>query len=103
MPRPHRPVNNWETHWDLLVEPDMLNIKDPEAHRLAKGLAELEDTTLTEAVIRSLRHSLAEHAVRRSRHGQYLENEVAAARGEGFGMESDPIADLYDDDTSLPR
>ena len=81
----------------------MLNIKDPEAHRLAKELAALEDTTLTEAVITSLKRSLAEHAVRRSRRRQYLEKEVADARDEGFGMEPDPIADLYDDATGVPR
>ena len=81
----------------------MLNIKDPEAHRLAKELAALEQTTLTEAVIKSLKHSLADHAVRRTRRQQYLEREIAAARAEGFGWESDPIAELYDEETGLPR
>jgi hypothetical protein len=80
----------------------MLNIKDPEAHRLAKELATIESTTLTEAVIRSLKASLAEHSVRRLRRRDYLLSEVAAARKEGFGHEEDPFLDLYDAETGLP-
>lgn len=81
----------------------MLNIKDPEAHRLARELAALESTSLTEAVIRSLKASLAEHAVRRMRRREYLQSEVSAAREEGFGREEDPFADLYDTATGLPQ
>jgi hypothetical protein len=36
-----------------------MNIKSPEAHELAKRLATLEHTTVTEAVTKSLREALA--------------------------------------------
>ena len=40
-------------------EPVSLNIKNPEAHALAKELAALERTSVTEAVTISLREALA--------------------------------------------
>ena len=78
----------------------MLNIKDPEAHRLARELAEAEGITLTEAVIRSLRAALEETREHRRRVREVLAGEIAAARtGEQI---ADPFAELYDPETGLP-
>jgi hypothetical protein len=74
----------------------MLKIKDPEAYRLAKELATIEGTTLTDALIRSLKSSLARQAERRMHRREYLQSEISAARKEGFGFEKDPFAELYD-------
>lgn len=41
-----------------------MNIKNPEAHRLARELAELDQTTVTEAVTEALRQALADHLAR---------------------------------------
>jgi hypothetical protein len=80
----------------------MLNIKDPETHRLARELADLEHTTLTGAVNQALRAALAEHSRRRQMRRQVLEGLVAAARSEGVPG-ADPFADLYEPVTGLLR
>ena len=80
----------------------MLNIKDPEAHELARELAAIEQTTMTDAVIRALRASLAEHAARRKMRRQVLDAEIASAREQGLDQGHDPFADLYDAQTGLP-
>lgn len=79
----------------------MLNIKDPVAHELAKELAAIEHTTMTEAVVRALRASLAEHATRRRLRREILDAEIASARAQGLSTNEDPFADLYDPDTGL--
>ena len=81
----------------------MLNIKNPEAHRLAHELAELEGTTLTEAVTRALQRALADHAHRRATRRQVMDRLVAGAREAGIPDGRDPFADLYDEHTGLPR
>lgn len=80
----------------------MLNIKNPETHRLAHELADLEGTTLTEAVTHALRAALDEHAHRRAVRRQVLEGLVAAARSVPESSEGDVFADLYDEQ-GLPR
>lgn len=81
----------------------MLNIKDPEAHRLAKELAEIEGTSLTGAVTNALRAALAEHGRRRVARRQALMGLVTSARELGLTPSTDPISDLYDPETGLPR
>lgn len=51
-----------------------LNVRNPEAERIATQLAELTGETKTEAVIRSLRDRLAR--VRRERAGRSLADEL---------------------------
>ena len=51
-----------------------LNVRNPEAERIAAKLAELTGETKTEAVIRSLRERLAR--VRRERRGRSLADEL---------------------------
>lgn len=81
----------------------MLNIKNPEAHELARELAALENTSLTDAVVRALRAALSEHAARRRRRRQLLEGEIASARQRGLATNADPFDELYDQETGLPR
>jgi hypothetical protein len=90
----------------------VLNIKDPEAHNLAKQLAELEHTSMTEAVTRALRAALDEHGRRRQ-----LRRQVLTALIESARVETDSVAahstdsresvsafdELYDPETGLPR
>ncbi len=80
----------------------MLNIKDPEAHRLAKELAELEGVSLTSAVTNALRAALAEHGRRRRARRQILTALVSSARELGLTPMADPINELYDPQTGLP-
>ena len=80
----------------------MLNIKDPEAHRLAKELAELEGVSLTSAVTNALRAALAEHGRRRVARRNSLTALAVSARELGLTPDSDPIAELYDPHTGLP-
>ena len=81
----------------------MLTIKDPEAHRLAKDLAALEQTTMTEAVISALRAALAEHGHARMRRRQAIEGLIAAAREQDVAAAGSAFDDLYDESTGLPR
>ena len=81
----------------------MLNIKNPEAHELARELAALENTSLTDAVVRALRAALDEHAARRRRRRHVLEGEIASARQRGLATDADPFDELYDQETGLPR
>ena len=81
----------------------MLNIKDPEAHRLAKELAEIEGTSLTSAVTNALRAALAEHSRRRDSRRQLLTGLMTSARALDLPGGSDLINDLYDPETGMPR
>lgn len=80
----------------------MLNIKNPETHRLARELAKVEGTTLTEAVTHALQAALDEHATRRSTRRRILEGLVASARSAGATPSTDPFSELYDEQ-GLPR
>lgn len=81
----------------------MLNIKDPETHRLAKELAELEQTTLTEAVTGALRAALAEHGHERARRRRVMEGLIAQARAQGTPEAGSAFDELYDEVTGLPQ
>jgi len=80
----------------------VLNIKDPEAHRLARELAEVQGTTMTGAVTAALQAALDEHHRRREVKREVLDGLIAAARDHGLGGETDPFAELYDPNTGLP-
>lgn len=81
----------------------MLSIKDPEAHRLAKELAALNQTTMTEAVISALHSALDEHGRTRMRRRHAMEGLIAAAREQGIPDAGSAFDDLYDTNTGLPR
>ncbi len=93
----------------------MLNIKDPEAHNLAKQLAELEHTSMTDAVTRALRAALDEHGRRRQLRRQVLAGLIESARVDSGLMSESARVDsgsregssvfdeLYDPETGLPR
>ena len=81
----------------------MLNIKSPEAHELAKQLAELEHTTMTEAVTGALRAALAQHGNERARRRQVLEGIINEARTRGTEPAGSAFDELYDTATGLPR
>ena len=81
----------------------MLNIKDPEAHRLAKELAELDSTTMTQAVTRALRAALAQHDHERTQRRHVLEGLIAAARERDALPAGSAFDDLYDEQSGLPR
>ena len=86
----------------------MLNIKDPEAHHLAKQLAELEHTTMTDAVTRALRAALDEHGRQRQLRRQVLTSLIESAPSDAGanrpgGATGSAFDDLYDNETGLPR
>lgn len=81
----------------------MLNIKDPEAHRLAKELAAVEGTTMTQAVTSALRGALEEHDRQRRIKRDLLLGLITSARSRGRHTGADPFEDLYDPVTGLPR
>jgi len=85
----------------------MLNIKNPETHRLAKQLATRRGESLTTAVTVALREQLAREPERpRTKASKeellaLLETIRKAAPPEFF-IDEDPTAFLYDPETGLP-
>lgn len=81
-----------------------LNVKDPEAHKLAKAIQRETGETLTLAVVEALRERL--ERVRRQRKEKRLAEELAAiSRRYRAAMKGPPIdhaAFLYDE-RGLPR
>jgi antitoxin VapB len=82
-----------------------LNVKHPDAHRLARELADLTGETLTEAVTTALRQRLARE--RAAREGGLAERLVSigvdcAARLREPYATGDP-AELLHDEAGLPR
>lgn len=82
-----------------------LNIKHPDAHRLAREIASLTGETLTDAVTTALRERLARE--RAARGGDLAERLVAigvdcAARLREPYATGDP-AELLHDEAGLPR
>jgi antitoxin VapB len=80
-----------------------LNIKNPEAHRLARELAELTGESLTTAVTEALRERLA----RKERQGlaqrlMEIGRQASAAMSEEE-RHFDYDACLYDAETGLPK
>jgi antitoxin VapB len=84
-----------------------LNIKNPEAHELAKELAELTGESMTEAIIVALRERLArelntpERIAERAEAIMAIGRDVAARLGPEYRAK-DWDAELYDE-RGLPR
>ena len=85
----------------------MLNIKNPETHRLARALAERRGDSLTGAVTYALREQLAREPEPVKKKATMEEIEAIldrmrkAAPPEFFETE-DPTAEFYDPETGLP-
>lgn len=85
-----------------------LNIKSPEAHELARELAERTGESMTEAVTVALRERLArvgptEQQIRAKKEViMALAHDIASRMGPEYRA-IDHIADLYDEETGLPR
>lgn len=81
----------------------MLNIKNPETHRLARELAHRRGESLTTAVTVALREQLSREAPAKS--DATVADIMGLARAmnlKPLGVGEDPTAFLYDDDTGLP-
>lgn len=85
-----------------------LNIKNDETYALARELADETGESLTEAVTTAVRERLARLRTRES----VAEGRLAAIhslavemsrRWGPHGVEADPAAFLYDEETGLPR
>lgn len=84
----------------------MLNIKNEETYRLARELADIEETTLTQAVTDALRARLLAHDHERARRRQVMTALIDSARGHRAPDAPSSAAefdDLYDPQTGLPR
>ena len=86
----------------------MLNIKNPETHRLAKELARRRGESLTTAVTVALREQLAREPAPPKRKinvdkVKALLAEIRAVAPPAFFETDDPTAFLYDEDTGLPK
>ena len=83
-----------------------LNIKNPEAHKLAAELAELTGTSMTQAVIDALndRLELKRRESRRERE-QLVEDLLEIGRQCAAGLKGQPIdhAALLYDEFGLPK
>ena len=83
----------------------MLNIKNPETHRLAKELAERRGESLTAAVTVALREQLAREPERKPK--ATVEEMMALIKSiqphlKPLEPGEDPTAFLYDPETGLP-
>jgi antitoxin VapB len=81
-----------------------LNIKDPEAHKLAQELARETGESMTFAVIQAIRERL--EAVRRRRKRDAMHAAIMAIGKRGASLYKGPYidhADLLDDDKGLPK
>ena len=83
----------------------MLNIKNPETHRLARELARRKGDSLTGAVTYALREQLAREEAEKPK--ATVEEVMALVRQMNLHLEplepgEDPTAFLYDDETGLP-
>jgi len=83
-----------------------MNIKNDEAHAMARELADLNDTTVTEAVTSALREALA----RQREHGQSRGERVTAIvermrrqLADSPGPSLREVNDVLYDDRGLPR
>jgi antitoxin VapB len=80
-----------------------LNIKNPEAHKLAQELAELTGESMATAVTEALRERLARE--RKTTRYERLRKiaEDCAKRLNAPGRKMMKVDDLYDDETGLPK
>jgi antitoxin VapB len=81
-----------------------LNIKDPEAHKLAQELAQETGETMTSAVIRAIRERLEAVRRRRKRDALLAEIHAISARSAEI-LKGPPIdhAELLYDQHGLPK
>jgi antitoxin VapB len=88
-----------------------LNIKNEEAHRLARELATLRGVSLVTAVTEALREKVAEEKAERGRDGRKtglagwlmeLSRETAPLMNDGK-TSKELMDELYDDQTGLPK
>jgi antitoxin VapB len=79
-----------------------LYLKDPEVDRLARQLARLEGTTITDAVGRALRGRHALLADARTAKAERVEAQLEALRRLEVVDPSDPDAAIYDE-LGLPK
>jgi antitoxin VapB len=81
-----------------------LNIKDPEAHKLARLLAEETDQTITAAVVGALRESLEQARRRRKSQAALAELLAIGKRGAAsFRGPYDDHGDTLYDEKGLPK
>ena len=66
-----------------------LSIRNPEADALAKRLAKLDDTTVTEAVIAALREAIAARVKREA--PRETARKILARRGLSFSKDRRPV------------
>ncbi len=81
-----------------------LNIKDPEAHKIAQELATETGETMTSAVIQAIRERL--EAVRRRRKSDSIRAALLAIGTRGTVLYKGPYidhADLLSDEKGLPK
>jgi antitoxin VapB len=81
-----------------------LNIKEPEAHKLAQQLARETGETMTAAVIQAIRERL--EAVRRRRKRDAVHAALTAIAKRGASLYKGPYvdhADLLYDEKGLPK
>lgn len=81
-----------------------LNIKDPEAHELARKLAELTGETMTRAVTEALRERLA-RLTRAEKRETAADDLLAIGRRCAATLKGKPVdhGSLLYDDRGLPR
>ena len=80
-----------------------MNIKDPEAHRLARAIAQTTGETLTGAVTQALRERF-ERLVHRAERASVEELTAIAARSSAYADQPHQShGDLLYDDHGLPR
>jgi|CXWL01.1.fsa_nt_gi antitoxin VapB len=84
----------------------MLNIKNPETHKLAAELARLTGASMTEAVTEALREKLAALQADASKEARYqklmrMAFEFAARLPPDADLDIDKL--LYDPETGLPK
>jgi antitoxin VapB len=81
-----------------------LNIKDPEAHKLAQVLAEETGETMTAAVTRALKERL--DRIRQEHRQEAIAAELDAIAKRGAALDRGPYidhADLLYDEKGLPK
>ena len=66
-----------------------LSIRNPEADALARRLAKIDDTTVTEAVIAALREAIASRIKRES--ATETARKILASRGLSFAKDRRPV------------
>jgi antitoxin VapB len=81
-----------------------LNIKDPEAHKLAQELARETGESMTSAVIQAIRERL--EAIRRRHKRDAMRDALTAIAKRGASLHKGPYvdhADLLYDEKGLPK